>query len=127
MRRLLGVTVAMVLAVMVGGCAGDAFPTGKWAGTVSGIAYVLEFRSDGTWTITWRDQDNKEQTNEGTYTTDKDTITFVTDAICDGQGHEDDGTYTWRHANDELLLNRQKDECPDRMATLSGRILTPAK
>jgi hypothetical protein len=89
------VTVAIALAViLVGGCGGSAsptekstgtadgtvFPTGKWAGMAGDIAYVLEFRPDGTWTFRWRGPDNQELTNKGTCTTDKDTFTFVTDA-----------------------------------------------
>ena len=136
MTRLLRVAVAIALAVsLVAGCggggspspAGATFPTGKWAGTAGDIPYVMEFRSDGTWTITWRDPDNQEQTNEGTYTADEDTVTFVTDAICDEQGYEDDGTYNWNYANDRLMLTREKDLCPDRIGALDLEAMKPAE
>jgi hypothetical protein len=133
MRRLAGMAVALALGViLVAGCGGgaspsptgSAFPTGTWTASLpnSGTG-VVEFRSDGTWSYTLAG----EQTSTGTYSTDKDTFTWLTDSFCQEQNAEQ-GTYTWTYANGQLTFKKQNDECRvGRVTTFDGRAWTQAK
>ena len=120
MRRLLGVAAALAVGVsLLAGCSGGsaAFPTGKW--TYS--ALVMEYRSDGTWTLT----DAGGTVSTGTYSTDATTITFKTDEYCTAVNAEQ-ATYAWQHANDQLTLTKQTDSCTDRIGVLDGTAWKPA-
>lgn len=125
MRGLLRVTVAVAIAMsLLAACAGSAaaFPTGKWTATnEAGSVGVMEFRSDGTWTLTG----DGTVISSGTYATDQTTLTFTTDEYCRTVNAEQ-GTYAWAHANDQLTLTKQNDACTDRVRDLDGRIWKPA-
>jgi len=126
MRRLLGVAVALALAVIVvAGCGSgsNAFPTGKWTGTgPAGEVAVMEYGSDGRWSLSI---DGIVDTS-GTYSTDANTFTFLTDTYCKGQGAEQ-GTYTWASENNQLTFKKQTDACDARIGAVSGGAWTPVK
>ena len=111
--------------IMVAPQTGTAFPTGMWTAQQSAL-WVLEFRSDGTWTTTaGASLDSQDTISSGTYSTDKDTLTFLSDTYCIGQNAEQ-GTYSWTNANDQLTLTVQSDTCMDRVAAIDqGVVWTP--
>jgi hypothetical protein len=125
MRVLLRVTIAIAVATsLLAACSGGAaaFPTGKWTATnEAGSVGVMDFRADGTWTLTG----DGTVVSSGTYATDQTTLTFKTDEYCKTVDAEQ-GTYTWTHANDQLTLDKQADACTDRVRDLDGRIWKPA-
>jgi hypothetical protein len=126
MRRLLGLAVALVLAVgLAAGCGGGGkgFPTGKWTATnEAGDVAVMDYRSDGTWVLTA----NGDPLDTGDFSTDGNTITFETDAICKAVGAEQ-GTYTWTDENNQLTFKKQTDLCTDRVEVLEPRAWAPVK
>jgi hypothetical protein len=125
MRRRLGVALVLAMAVvLVAGCGAgsSSFPTGKWTATNSaGEVAVMEYRSDGTWAFTGAGT----PISSGTYSADASTIKFVTDSYCKAAGNEQ-ATYTWTHANDQLTLEKQTDLCADRVGVLDGMAWKPA-
>lgn len=125
MRPLLSVAAAAAVGVsLLAGCSSGsaAFPTGKWTATnESGSVGMMEYRTDGTWTLTG----DGTVVSTGTYKTDTSTITFTTDEYCKTQNAEQ-GTYAWAHANEQLTLTKQTDSCADRIRDLDGRVWKPA-
>ncbi len=127
MRRLLGVVAIIVSGViLLAGCgAGSvAFPAGKWTATnASGDTAVMEYKSDGTWSLTAAG--STDAVSAGSYATDGATFTFKTDTYCKAQNAEQ-GTYSWTHADDQLTLKKQSDSCADRVGVMDGTVWKPA-
>jgi hypothetical protein len=92
---------------------------------------VLDYRSDGTWTLSFGPIEGKSQLTEGTsglYSSTSETITFETDAYCKAERpHVEQGTYSW--ALDEagsMTLSVRYDPCPDRVQLVDGVPYSPA-
>jgi hypothetical protein len=100
------------------------FPTGKWTATNdAGEVAVMEYASDGTWSLTLA----RWPITSGIYSTDGDTLRFVTDTWCKEQGSPQHGTYTWTIDNDQLTLKKQTDECGARTGVGIDRAWKPVK
>ena len=100
------------------------FPTGNWTATNdAGEVAVLEYGSDGTWSLTGAG----EVVTSGTYSTDGDTLTFLTDTYCKGEGSPQQGTYTWTLDNDQLTFKKQADECGARSDVMTDQPWKPVK
>ena len=115
----------VVLCALVAGCGGggDEFPSGQWTATLpSAGPFLADYRADGIWTFSFREQDNWTEASSGAYSTTEDTITFETDAYCkSARPHVEQGTYAWA-VDDQgrLILTVRLDPCPDRIRVLDG-------
>lgn len=104
---------------------GTVLPTGKWTAQQDAL-WVLELRPDGTWTATaGASLDSQGEISSGTYSTDNDMLTFLTDTLCTEQNAEQ-GTYSWTHANDQLTLTVQSDTCMARVGAIDQGVVWTA-
>lgn len=82
----------------------------------------MDYGSDGKWSLTAAGS----ATTSDTYSTDGNTLEFLTDTLCKELGAEQ-GTYTWELENDQLTLKTQTDECAARSGLMTDQAWEPVK
>ena len=126
------VAIAIGLMLTVIGCSANqsaatttVFPVGTFKASSGYGDFLLEFKDDGTFTITGnacgcnpsQDVNATPQKSSGTYTVSQNQV-IVKGSYC-ASGDNATGTYTWRFDGTMLTLSSSDDKCNDRWRVLN--------
>ena len=95
---------------------------GQYRTSHQGQTWVIDLRSDGSWTGTF----GGELLTSGTYTLEEGQITWLSDSHCEGTGYPGEATYRWRFQNDQLTFTSVgRDPCRSREIILEDEVYSP--